>query len=527
MHTKNMHRRFIKTQTILLVVMVTLLNSSAYFAFPEAAGATIYKVIFLTAGTSWNVPSDWDSSTNTIEVIGGGGGGGQNTNSGGGGGGGGYSKITNLSLTPGGTVGYAIGSGGAGGTTGTDSGDAGGDTYFCNTTSNCASIGGTAVQVGAKGGGGGALGNPASGGSGGSSASGVGGVKFSGGNGGGASNSNGGGGGGAGGPHGNGAIGGAPSGSGGNGSGGGGGADGGSAGASNSGSTGGDGGDNRNGTGGGQGGSSGNPGGAGTDGGGGGGGGSGASGGDGSYETIWTSTSGGSTAGPGSGGGGTKDQGANPTGGTGGGYGGGGGGSGNSGGAAGNGTQGIIVITYAIQPATTFTGNVQFSGNLSVTDSISKGSGSFVIDHPLDPKNKLLYHSFVESPDVKNVYDGVAELNENGEATITLPDYFEALNKEFRYLGTPLVDAMPNLHIKKEIKDNKFTIAGGKPYGRIFWQVTGIRHDPYILANPIIPEVEKGPAALVMKGEYLFDGYKKDALLSKIKAMLTKLISVL
>jgi len=34
--------------------------------------------------------------------------------------------------------------------------------------------------------------------------------------------------------------------------------------------------------------------------------------------------------------------------------------------------------------------------------------------------------------------------------------------------------------------------------------VTGIRHDPYILANPIIPEVEKGPGQLVNRGEYLY-----------------------
>jgi hypothetical protein len=46
-----------------------------------------------------------------------------------------------------------------------------------------------------------------------------------------------------------------------------------------------------------------------------------------------------------------------------------------------------------------------FSGNVQITGSISKGGGSFKIDHPLDPENKYLYHSFVESPDMKNIYD--------------------------------------------------------------------------------------------------------------------------
>ena len=154
---------------------------------------------------------------------------------------------------------------------------------------------------------------------------------------------------------------------------------------------------------------------------------------------------------------------------------------------------------------TTLTGAILFEGNLAITGALSKGSGSFVIDHPLDPKNKLLYHSFVESPDVKNLYDGVAQLDENGEARITLPNYFMALNKDFRYQYFPHLEPMPNLYIKQEIKDNEFVIAGGAPLGRLSWQVTGIRHDPYILAHPVIPEVEKGVDQPVVKGECLYE----------------------
>jgi hypothetical protein len=152
----------------------------------------------------------------------------------------------------------------------------------------------------------------------------------------------------------------------------------------------------------------------------------------------------------------------------------------------------------------TLTGNVKFAGNLTIISSLSKGSGTFAIDHPQDPKNKILFHSFVESPDVKNIYDGVAELNENGEATITLPDYFEALNKDFRYQFFAIDEAMPNLHISREVENNQFTIAGGEPGGEVSWQVTGIRHDPYILANPIHTEVWKGPGAIVDQGECIF-----------------------
>ncbi len=144
-----------------------------------------------------------------------------------------------------------------------------------------------------------------------------------------------------------------------------------------------------------------------------------------------------------------------------------------------------------------------------MTGTIGKGAGSFVIDHPLDPRNKLLYHSFLESPDVKNIYDGVATLDKNGEAVIKLPSYFEALNKDFRYQTKAVKPAMPDLYIKEEIKDNQFVIAGGVPGGKISWQVTGIRHDPYILANPIVVEVEKGADTSVAKGQYVYPaGYR-------------------
>jgi hypothetical protein len=109
--------------------------------------------IYLTSGTSWVVPANWNNANNSIEVIGGGGGGESRAagGDGGGGGGGAYSKETNVSLTASSTVTINIGSGGAAG----EPASAGGDTYLCNSTSNCASIAGTAVQVGAKGGAGG------------------------------------------------------------------------------------------------------------------------------------------------------------------------------------------------------------------------------------------------------------------------------------------------------------------------------------------------------------------------------------
>jgi hypothetical protein len=44
-----------------------------------------------------------------------------------------------------------------------------------------------------------------------------------------------------------------------------------------------------------------------------------------------------------------------------------------------------------------------FRGDVEVLGTLSKAGGSFKIDHPVDPEHKYLSHSFVESPDMKNI----------------------------------------------------------------------------------------------------------------------------
>jgi hypothetical protein len=132
-----------------------------------------------------------------------------------------------------------------------------------------------------------------------------------------------------------------------------------------------------------------------------------------------------------------------------------------------------------------------FQGNVEVTGTLSKGGGSFRIDHPLDPENKYLSHSFVESPDMKNIYDGVALLDSNGEAVVVLPEWFEALNRDFRYLLTSIGAPAPGLYIAEKINDNRFKIAGGQAGLEVSWQVTGIRRDAWADKYRIKVEEEK------------------------------------
>jgi len=157
--------------------------------------------------------------------------------------------------------------------------------------------------------------------------------------------------------------------------------------------------------------------------------------------------------------------------------------------------------------------SVDSSGNVSIAGHLSKGSGSFKIDHPLDPANKYLSHSFVESPDMMNIYNGVVVLNAKGEASVDLPDYFQALNSDFRYQLTAIGAPGPNLYIAEEISGNQFKIAGGKPGAKVSWQVTGVRQDAYAKAHRIKVEEDKPEQ---QKGHYLhpelFGATEKEAI---------------
>jgi hypothetical protein len=140
-----------------------------------------------------------------------------------------------------------------------------------------------------------------------------------------------------------------------------------------------------------------------------------------------------------------------------------------------------------------------FDGDVLITGKLVKGSGSFKIDHPLDPANKYLSHSFVESPDMMNIYNGVVSTDSNGDAQIQLPEYFEALNRDFRYQLT-VIGTLAKSIVAEKIRDNHFSIKTNLPNVEVSWQVTGIRQDAYANTNPIPVEEDKPDAE---RGFYL------------------------
>jgi hypothetical protein len=144
-------------------------------------------------------------------------------------------------------------------------------------------------------------------------------------------------------------------------------------------------------------------------------------------------------------------------------------------------------------------GTIYLEGNVAISGNLSKGGGSFKIDHPLDPANKYLYHSFVESPDMMNVYNGNITTDKRGLATVILPDYFEALNRDFRYQLT-VIGQFAQAIVARKIVNHQFVIRTSKPGVEVSWQVTGIRHDAYADTHRIQVEEDK---PLEERGHYL------------------------
>jgi hypothetical protein len=140
------------------------------------------------------------------------------------------------------------------------------------------------------------------------------------------------------------------------------------------------------------------------------------------------------------------------------------------------------------------TGSVSITGTLSAT-----GTKNFRIDHPLDPGNKYLTHAAIESSEVLNLYSGNATLDDSGAVVVQLPDWFEAINKDFRYQLTPIGAPARDLYVAEEISGGHFKIAGGKAGGKVSWQVTGVRNDAWEKAYPMVVETDKGAD----RGHYL------------------------
>ena len=165
--------------------------------------------------------------------------------------------------------------------------------------------------------------------------------------------------------------------------------------------------------------------------------------------------------------------------------------------AAGTGTN-HGVYGSALGGATNWAG--YFDGDARVTGTFFNPGPMLEMDHPSDPENRYLRHALVASSEMKTIYDGTVVLDASGQSVVELPDWFEALNTDFRYQLTAIGEPGPNLFIAEEVAGNRFRIAGGDAGMKVSWMLTGVRQDAYAEANRIAVEEEK-PAS--ERGKYV------------------------
>lgn len=168
-------------------------------------------------------------------------------------------------------------------------------------------------------------------------------------------------------------------------------------------------------------------------------------------------------------------------------------------------------------PATNYAGF--FNGPIWANSS-NAGVKSFLIDHPLDPENMLLEHSSVESDQRMNIYRGEVRTNASGYATITVPDWFTALNKNIQYQLTVVADEgqtefVQTMVSKRLSPSGKFEIRTSQGNVTVNWQISGERHDPTSEYMPLVVERDKPDN---MKGKYMVPeayGLKQDRAMHK------------
>jgi len=144
-----------------------------------------------------------------------------------------------------------------------------------------------------------------------------------------------------------------------------------------------------------------------------------------------------------------------------------------------------------------------FVGNVHVNGVLSKGSGTFLIDHPLDPENKTLRHSFVESPEDLCLYRGKVQLDAAGKGTVKMPSYFAALTREEdATVSLTAIGSKPFLTGYEWNRNFTAFTVYGEPGREVSYLVLADRDDPVIhqLRRPV--EEKKG-AGYFEKGQLL------------------------
>jgi hypothetical protein len=149
------------------------------------------------------------------------------------------------------------------------------------------------------------------------------------------------------------------------------------------------------------------------------------------------------------------------------------------------------MVIQALDASNAFLGSVEVQNDCIIGGDLNVlGEKNFRIDHPDDPYNKYLFHASIESDDVLNQYSGNVVTDGSGYAVVTLPDYVQKINTDFRYQLT-VIGQFAQAIISKEIANNTFEIRTDKPNVKVSWQITAKRNDSVMQAKPFSPVRDK------------------------------------
>lgn len=137
-----------------------------------------------------------------------------------------------------------------------------------------------------------------------------------------------------------------------------------------------------------------------------------------------------------------------------------------------------------IDGSTTIAGPLGVTGFTNLQGLDVSGPKNFKMEHPSKPGH-WLRHGATESPVSGTEYTGRATIGADGTVTVTLPDYFEALNKPENRTAQVTPVGQPFLVGASDIEDGRLTIYGTA--GRdVYWLVKAERiGGDFLLEEPI------------------------------------------
>ncbi len=133
------------------------------------------------------------------------------------------------------------------------------------------------------------------------------------------------------------------------------------------------------------------------------------------------------------------------------------------------------------------------TGRIFHRDTAGTGSWTakaFTIDHPLDPKNKVLRHYCLEGPEVWNIYAGNVRVKD-GKAEVLLPDYYAKLNKTGSEIySLTAIGGFADICVLTPSNGNRFVIAASKDI-QVSWSIKVRRNDEALKRDLMLRPVEQ------------------------------------